>query len=123
MVNTDRAFFQYKSGYLVYIISPLASQLCTASCKVSVKYVGLVVIYKIIDPHNYLLMSLDGRILKGLFDHERLKTCEHKNESRECSEFSTIKANYEHRFEILLGSERWITYHLRVPILLLNSSI
>ena len=25
------------------------------------------------DPHNYLLMTLDGRILRGLFEHERLK--------------------------------------------------
>ena len=30
-------------------------------------------IYKIIDPHNYLLMTLDGSILRGLFEHERLK--------------------------------------------------
>ena len=38
-----------------------------------IKYVGPVVIYKIIDPHNYLLMTLDGKILRGLFDHERIK--------------------------------------------------
>ena len=43
--------------------------------------VGLVVIYKIIDLHNYLLMTLDSKILRGLFKHERLKlamlrTCE-----------------------------------------------
>ena len=30
-------------------------------------------IYKIIDPHNYLLMTLDGKVLQGLFEHERLK--------------------------------------------------
>ena len=30
-------------------------------------------IYKIIDPHNYLLMTLDGTILRGLFEHKRLK--------------------------------------------------
>ena len=30
-------------------------------------------IYKIIDPHNYLLMTLDGRNLRGLFEHDRLK--------------------------------------------------
>ena len=60
MINKDRAFFQYKGRDLVYIISPHTSQLCTASCKVTIKYVGLVVIYKIIDPHNYLLMTLDG---------------------------------------------------------------
>ena len=45
----------------------------TASWKVTMKYVGPVVIYKIIDPHNYLLMTLDGRILGGLFEHKRLK--------------------------------------------------
>ena len=38
-----------------------------------VKYVGLVVIYKIIDPHNYLLMTLDGVMLRGIFEHKRLK--------------------------------------------------
>ena len=35
MINKDRAFFQYKSRNLVYIISPLTSQLQTASCKVT----------------------------------------------------------------------------------------
>ena len=37
------------------------------------KIVGPVVIYKIIDLHNYPLMTLDGKILRGLFEHERLK--------------------------------------------------
>ena len=73
MINKDRGFFQYKSGDLIYIISPLTSQLCTTSCKVAIKYVGPVVIYKIIDPHNYILMTQDGKILRGLFEHKRLK--------------------------------------------------
>ena len=30
-------------------------------------------IYKIIDLHNYLLMTLHGKIIRGLFKHERLK--------------------------------------------------
>ena len=38
-----------------------------------IKYVGPIVVYKIIDPHNYLLKTLDGKILQGLFKHERLK--------------------------------------------------
>ena len=50
MIIKDRRLFQYKGGDLVYIISPLTSQLHTASCKVAIKYVGPVVIYKIIDP-------------------------------------------------------------------------
>ena len=73
MINKDREFFQYKSRDLVYIISPLTSQLCTVLYKVTIKYVGPVVIYKIIDPHNYILMTLDSRILRGLYEHERLK--------------------------------------------------
>ena len=44
-------------------------------------YMGLLIIYKIIDSHNYLLITLEGKILRGLFEHERLRpatirTCE-----------------------------------------------
>ena len=73
LINKDRTFFQYNSRDLVYIISPLTSQLHMALRKVMIKYVGLIVVYKIIDPHNYLLMTLDGKLLRGLFEHERLK--------------------------------------------------
>ena len=73
MINKDRTFFQYNSGDLVYIISLLMSQLHTTSRKLMMKYVGPVIIYNIIDPHNYLLMTLDGKITRGLFEHERLK--------------------------------------------------
>ena len=50
------------------IISPLTSQLRTLFRKVAIKYIGSLVIYKIIDPHNYLLMTLDCKILRGLFN-------------------------------------------------------
>ena len=73
LLNKDREYFQYNSGDLVYLISPLTSQLRTASRKIMVKYVGPLVVYKIIDPHNYLLMTLDGKLLGGLFEHERIK--------------------------------------------------
>ena len=73
LLNKDRDDFQYNSGDLVYIISPLTSQLRTASRKVSIKYVGPLAVYKIVAPHNYLLMTLDGKLLRGLFEHERLK--------------------------------------------------
>ena len=73
LINKDREYFQYNSGDLVYLISPLTSQLRTASRKVAIKYVGPLVIYKIVDPHNYLLMTIDGKLLRGLFEHKRLK--------------------------------------------------
>ena len=73
MINKDRENYQYKGGDLVYIISPMTSQLRTNSWKIAIQYVGPVVFYKIVDPHNYLLMTLDRKILKGIFEHERLK--------------------------------------------------
>ena len=65
--------FQYNSGDLVYIISPLTGQLRTSLRKVTIKYIGPLVIYKIVDSHNYLLMTLDGKIRRGLFEFKRLK--------------------------------------------------
>ena len=73
LINKDREYFQYNSGDLVYLISPLTSQLRTTSRKIMIKYVGPLVVYKIVDPHNYLLMTLDGKLLRGLFEHKRIK--------------------------------------------------
>ena len=73
LMNKDTDYFQYNSGDLVYIISPLTSQLKTTSRKITIKYVGLLTVYKIVDPHNYLLITLDGKLLRRLFEHERLK--------------------------------------------------
>ena len=69
----DRDDFQYDSRDLVYIILPLTSQLRTTLSKVCIKYVGPLAVYKIVDPHNYLLITIDGKLLRGLFEHERLK--------------------------------------------------
>ena len=73
LLNKDHEFFQYNSRDLVYLISPLTSQMRTASRQIMVKYVGPLAVYKIIDLHNYLLMTLDGKLLQGLFEHERIK--------------------------------------------------
>ena len=63
LLNKDQEYFQYNSGDLVYLISPLTSQLRMASRKIMVKYVGPLAVYKIIDPHNYLLMTLGWKII------------------------------------------------------------
>ena len=114
MINKDRTFFQYKGGDLVYIISPLTSQLCTASHKVTIKYVGPVVIYKIIDPQNSLLMTLDDRILRGLFEHERFKLRNISTSQGNVQKICSIKANYECRFKMLIESKRHLTYLLKI---------
>ena len=69
MLNKETEFFQYKSETLVYIIMPLTSQCRSPSRKVSVKYVGPVIIYKIIDPKSLQLCTLDGILVLGLFEH------------------------------------------------------
>ena len=73
LINKDRDDFQYNHRDLVYIISPLTSQLRTASRKISIKYVGPIAVYKIVNPQNYLLITLDRKLLRGLFEHEKLK--------------------------------------------------
>ena len=73
LLNRNRYFFQYSSGDFVHLISPLTSQLRTSSRKFCINYVGPLVIYKIVDPHTYLLMTIDGQLMRGLFEHERLK--------------------------------------------------
>ena len=73
LLNKDREFFQYNSRDLVYLISPLMSQLRMSSRKFGINYMGPLVIYKIVDLHNYLLMTIKGQLMRGLFEHKRLK--------------------------------------------------
>ena len=44
-----------------------------SSRKFGVNYVGPLEIYKIVDLHNCLLMTIEGQMMRGLFEHERLK--------------------------------------------------
>ena len=64
MINKDRENFQYKGGDLVYIISPLTSQLRTSSQKIAVKYVGPVVVYKIVDPPQSFIKDIGWNNIK-----------------------------------------------------------
>ena len=91
LINKDRQYFQYNSGDLVYLISSLTSQLRTASRKVAIRYVGLLVIYKIVDPHIYLLMTIDGKLLRGVFEHERLKPMVLKTDQGNVSTLAALK--------------------------------
>ena len=91
LINNDREYFQYNSRDLVYLISPLTYQLRTASRKVVIRYVGPLVIYKIVDPHNYLLMTMDGKLLRGVFEHERLKPAVLKTEKSNVNTLPTLK--------------------------------
>ena len=47
--------------------------------------------YKIADPHNYLLMTLDGKLLQGFFEHERLKPTIIKTDKGNITMLSALK--------------------------------
>ena len=73
------------------MLYPLTSQLHTASTKLMIKYVGPIMIYEIIDPHNYLLMAIDRKILRGLFEHKRLKPAILRTSEGNLSNLSQLK--------------------------------
>ena len=75
----------------MHLISPLTTQLKTSSRKVAIKYVGPLVIYKIVDPHIYLLMTIDGKLLRGLLEHERLKPALIKTDKGNISTLPALK--------------------------------
>ena len=95
LLNKDREFFQYNSGDLVYLISPLTSQLRMSSRKFGVNYVGPLVIYKIVDLHNYLLMTIEGQLMRGLFEHERLKPATIPMDRGNVRTLSELKKSHE----------------------------
>ena len=84
LFNKDREYFQYNSGDLVYLTSPLTTQLRTSSRKLTINYVGPLVVYKIVDSHNYLHMTIDRKLLGGMFEHEKVKASHDKNRQRYC---------------------------------------
>ena len=59
--------------------------------EIAVNYEGPVEVNKIIDPHNYLLKTLDGIILKGIFEHERLKPAVIRTNRRNVKHLAELK--------------------------------
>ena len=47
--------------------------------------------YKITDPQNYLLRTLDGKILRGIFQHGRLTTTITKTSDENGSNLPQLK--------------------------------
>ena len=56
-------------------------------------------------------MTLDGRILRGLFEHERLKPTNIRTSKGNVQ--NSIKTDYECRTLVSLKSKGQLTYHLK----------
>ena len=57
---------QYKSEDLVYLILPQTSLLKPISMKFRVIHLGELVIYKILDKFQHILIGIEGKTLNGI---------------------------------------------------------
>jgi hypothetical protein len=73
MENSKLEYYSYKAGQLVYLYNPAGSHLNTGSRKIKADFIGPLVIYRVIDEHQYILMSLDGHIYPYLVEQTRIK--------------------------------------------------
>ena len=48
-------------------------------------------VYRIVNPHNYLLITLERKLLRGLFEHERLKPAVIKTNQGNVTNLSKLK--------------------------------
>ena len=73
MVNRNRTYHSYEVGQIVYMYQPTGSVVQTGSRKIACYFVGPLIIYKAIEPNQFLLMSLTGQIYPQLVEETRLK--------------------------------------------------
>ncbi len=63
----------YGQGMLVYLFKPSSSSLHGNSRKITAKWVGPLVIYEVLDFSHVILSTLDGKILRDVYNINRLK--------------------------------------------------
>ena len=56
-----------------------------------IKYVGPIVIYKIMDPDNLFTYVINVKIIQGLFEHKRLKAAILRKSEGNVSNLSQLK--------------------------------
>ena len=54
-------------------------------------------VYTIVDPHSYVLMTIDGKLMGGLFEHERLKPAVLRTDEGNANTLFGIKESNEFR--------------------------
>ena len=71
--NSDKQPHSFSEGQIVYLYHPKGAALQTGTRKIANKYVGPLVIYKVVSPTQFILMSLDGKIYPTLIEETRIK--------------------------------------------------
>ena len=52
---------------------------------------GPLIVYRLVDPHNYLLMTIDAHLMRGLFEHERLNPAMIRTDKGNVTTLSALK--------------------------------
>ena len=73
LLNKDREYQAFEVGQIVYMFQAGGSVIETGSRKIRCNYIGPLVIFKVVGPNQFLLMSLDGLIYPHLIEQSRLK--------------------------------------------------
>ena len=73
LLNKDREYQAFVVGQIVYMYQARGSTVETGSRKIKCNYIGPLIIFKVVGPNQFLLMSLDGLIYPHLIEQSRLK--------------------------------------------------
>ena len=71
MINKGKPVTLYKPGYSVCLILSNTCLLKTSCWKFRVIYRGPLVVYKIFDKFQYILMAIEGKILINIFHFKK----------------------------------------------------
>ena len=100
MINIEQNIFKYNSRDLVYIIFPNHESIVHSFKKSHGKVCRTSGVYKIIDPPNYLWITLDGKMLRGLFEHQRLKSANIRTNEGNAQNLAQLKQVMNVGFQI-----------------------
>ena len=73
MLNRNRQQHAFEIGQIVYMDQARGSMVQTGSRKVACFFAGPSVIFKVVGPNQFLLISLDGQIYAHLIEETRIK--------------------------------------------------
>ena len=72
MINKNKPMIQYKQGDLVNLISAQPFLFKTSSRNFKVIYIEPLIMQKMMDKFEYILIDIEGKILNGIFHFIRL---------------------------------------------------
>ena len=72
--NKNRTHQGYTVGQIVYMYNPSGADIIAFQSKsIKCEFVGPLAIYKAVSPNQFLLMTLNGKVIPALIEESRLK--------------------------------------------------